>query len=118
MAQTLANIKTDAFDVLGYNSNEPLLDDTTMTRLVNQALQQLSTEYDWPWLYTEGTITLAANTKDYAISSNTTRWSRTKWMAIEENDLRYLTTRQMNQIVGDTTQRTSASAPSRTRRTP
>lgn len=106
MAQQLSDIKTDAFDVLGYNSNDPLFDDTVMTRLVNTALAEVSTEFDWPWLYAEGTISVTASTTDYALSgltlSGLTRWTKTKWVAIEEDELKFVSPRQMQRIIGDT----------------
>jgi len=75
------------------------LADTDLTPLVNHALGQLSTEYDWPWLYAEtGFVTVAGQT-DYAVP---TRWTRTLWLAIEDVDFDYRTHRQMRRIVGDT----------------
>jgi len=100
MAQDLDDIKLNALDVFGYNSSDPLLDATTLTRLVNSALQQLSTEFDWPWLYAEGTITTVAGTTDYAVPTN---WSRTKWLSIEEDELLFRSLRDLRRIIGDTT---------------
>tara|TARA_R110000822_G_scaffold65970_3_gene161301 strand:- start:39 stop:674 length:636 start_codon:yes stop_codon:yes gene_type:complete len=99
MAQDLDDIKLNALDVFGYNANDPILDATTLTRLVNSALQQLSTEFDWPWLYDEGTITTVAGTTDYAVPTN---WSRTKWLAIDEDELQFRSLRDMRRIMGDT----------------
>jgi hypothetical protein len=99
MGQQLDDIKTAALDVFGYNASDPLLDGTTMTRLVNSALTQLSTEYDWPWLYAEGTIAIVAGTTDYSVP---TSWTRTKWIAIEEDELAFRSNRDLRRIIGDT----------------
>lgn len=96
----LSDIRTAALDVFGYNANDPLLDSTTMNRLVNQALKQLSTEYDWPWLYAETTISIVAGTTDYAVP---TRWSRTKWLFIDDNELKFRSPKQMQRLIGDNT---------------
>jgi len=100
MAQDLDTIKTNALDVFGYNSSDPLLDGTTLTRLINSSLQQLSTEFDWPWLYAETTHSVVAGTTDYAVP---TRWTRTKWLAIAEDELVFRSLRDFRRIVGDTT---------------
>ncbi len=100
MGQSLSNIRQASLDVFGYNSSDPLLDPTTLTRLVNAALKQLSTEYDWPWLYTEGTISVVVDTTDYAVPS---LWTRTKWLFIEEDELKFRSPKQLQRLIGDTT---------------
>lgn len=98
MGQQLSDIRTDALDVFGYNANDPLLDSTTLNRLVNGALRQLSAEYDWPWLYEESNFSTVAGTSDYAVPA---RWKRTAWVAIEDIDLQVISPRDMRSYVGD-----------------
>jgi len=99
MGQTLTNIRDDVRAVTGYNSADPLLQNADLTPLINLALQQISTEFDWPWLYAETSFPTVAGTTDYAVP---TRWTRTLWLAIEDVDFDYRTHRQMRRIIGDT----------------
>lgn len=99
MGQQLSDIRTDAFDVFGYSSDDPMLDPTTVVnRLVNQAVDQFSKEFDWPWLYSEGTLVTASGTSDYAVP---TRWHKTDWLAYEDHALQLISVKDMRSWVGD-----------------
>lgn len=71
MATTLANIKTAVIHKLGLESTDGMMDELTMS--INAALQQMATEYDWPWLVTSDSFNTVAGTTSYAIPADCTR---------------------------------------------
>jgi hypothetical protein len=80
MAQDLDDIMVDVREAGNYNASDGNLTDAILTRIVNRALQRISSEFDWPWLYAEETITTVAGTLDYNLP---TRWTKTAWLSEE-----------------------------------
>lgn len=60
MAWNLNEIIARALDRASANSTNTNLPTATCTRMVNQALDEVSLEADWPWLRTVETLTTAA----------------------------------------------------------
>lgn len=71
MSTTLAQLKTKVIHKLGETTDDGMLDN--LTESINAGLQQMATEYDWPWLVRASTITTVAGTTDYSLPTNTTR---------------------------------------------
>ncbi len=100
MAQQRSAIRTAALEMAGYNTADPIIATADINDIIQGALDQISTEYEWPWLYAEGTITTVAGTTDYNVP---TRWTRTLWLAYKHLELKYRSHRQMRHVIGDTT---------------
>lgn len=71
MATTLGQLKTRVTHKLGETSDDGMLDN--LTESINAGLQQMATEYDWPWLVLSTTIPTVVDTTDYSFPSNATR---------------------------------------------
>lgn len=82
MAVSLAQLKTAVIAKMGETSDDGMLQDLVTT--INAGLQQMATEYDWPWLIRKTTISTVAGTADYNTPANTTRIRR---IAINSNVL-------------------------------
>jgi len=71
MSTTLAQLKTKVIHKLGETSDDGMLDN--LLESINAGLQQMATEYDWPWLVQATTISTVAGTTDYNLPTGTTR---------------------------------------------
>jgi hypothetical protein len=74
MAVTLAQLKAAVIVKLGETSDDGMLQDLTAT--INSGLQQMATEYDWPWLIVKDTFDTANGTADYTAPATCTRVRR------------------------------------------
>lgn len=71
MTTTLAQLKTKIIHKLGETTDDGMLDN--LTESINAGLQQMATEFDWPWLVRSTTVSTVAGTSDYSFPTNTTR---------------------------------------------
>jgi hypothetical protein len=71
MATTLAQLKTKVIHKLGETTDDGMLDN--LVESINAGLQQMATEFDWPWLVASTTISTVADTTDYSMPTNATR---------------------------------------------
>ena len=60
---------------LGTPDADQLLTDAVIEAAVNEALQEIAAEHDWPWLEASETITTVAGTDTYDVDSE---WVRTR----------------------------------------
>lgn len=68
---------------LGVPASDNFWTDTTLTDLVNEALQAVTTEFSWPWLEATTTFATVAGTQTY---TPPTTWQRTKALIIDGTD--------------------------------
>jgi hypothetical protein len=80
---TLAELRTAVRTRIGNPSTDGFFSDAQLNDLVNEALQAISIEDDWPWLQTSENIALVAGTAAY---TPTAGWVRTKQLFIQEGD--------------------------------
>lgn len=93
MTTTLSTLRTLVIDKLGLTTNDGRMTSASLNRSINTGLQKLATDYDWPWLVVDTTLTTAAGDDSYSPPSG---WTRTKRLSYE-NDL--LTERQRDDFV-------------------
>lgn len=67
---------------LGNPTNEPFFTDPVLNSLVNEALQVVTAEEDWPWLQAATTFSTVAGTQGYSPPDD---WARTKGLIIDGN---------------------------------
>lgn len=63
----------------GYPSTDAQITDAAITDFLNDALNAISTERDWPWLETSATLTTVADTAAYSPPSG---WVRTRALQV------------------------------------
>lgn len=80
---TLAEMITAVRTRLGNPSTDGFFSDAHLTDLINEALQAISSEDDWPWLQASDNISLVAGTSAYTPIAG---WVRTKQLFIQEGD--------------------------------
>ena len=68
---------------LGVPAADTFFTDAVLTDLVNEALQAISTEVDWPWLEASTTFSTANGTATY---TPTAGWMRTRSLCIDGYD--------------------------------
>lgn len=51
------------------STGDPYVDDTTLNDLIQQALTELSAEYQWPWLLTSAALTFTAGSAPFPTST-------------------------------------------------
>lgn len=71
MAVTLAQLKQAVIVKMGETSDDGMLENLVDT--INAGLQEMATDYDWPWLLRSTTFTTAANDAEYDTPANCTR---------------------------------------------
>lgn len=71
----LSTARTAVRTRIGVPSSDGFYTDAVLTDLLNEALQALSTENDWPWLLTSESIATVAGTRSYSMAAN---WNKTK----------------------------------------
>lgn len=79
----LSELRTAVRTRLGVPSTDGFYTDAQLTDLVNEALQVISTERDWPWLSTSETITTVSGT---ATDSPPAGWMKTRSLCIDGYD--------------------------------
>jgi hypothetical protein len=65
---------------LGNPTNEPFFTDPVLNSLVNEALQVVAAEDDWPWLQATTTFSTVSGTQTYTPPAD---WTRTKGLVID-----------------------------------
>lgn len=76
---TLTEMRTAVRTRLGNPSTDGFFSDAQLTDLINEALQAISSEDDWPWLQTSENIALTSGDGSYPPAAN---WIRTKQLYI------------------------------------
>jgi hypothetical protein len=79
LAQTRDAVRTR----LGVPTSDSFFSDQVLTDLVNEALQAVTAEADWPWLQTSTTFPTVAGTSTY---TPPTDWSQTRSLCIDGYD--------------------------------
>lgn len=70
---------TAVYNRLGVPSTDALLTSTIVGANVNEALQEINSEEDWPWLNATETLTTVAGTQAYALNA---LWLRTRSVTV------------------------------------
>jgi hypothetical protein len=70
---TLATLRTNVRTRLGIPTDDALYSDATLTALLNDGLQFISTEADWYWLEKTETLSLVNGTSAYNVAADCTR---------------------------------------------
>ena len=76
----LVTMRTAVRTRLGNPSTDGFYSDAQLTDLINESLQAISTEDDWPWLQASETINTVAGTRAYTPATGA--WIRTKQLYI------------------------------------
>lgn len=79
----LAALRTAVRTRIGVPAADTFFTDTVLTDLVNEALQAVSAEADWPWLQTSTTISTVAGTGTYTPPAD---WGQTRALTIDGYD--------------------------------
>lgn len=88
---TLTTITAAVIHKLGETTDDGMLDNVTAS--INSGLQQMATEFDWPWLVTTTTIPTVSGTQAYALPATCTR------IRAISNDDYLLRSVQFNEII-------------------
>lgn len=70
-------MKTAVYDRLGVPTGDGLFTDAVVGRAVNEAIQEIKSEHDWPWDQASETITTVSGTSTYSLAAD---WMRTREM--------------------------------------
>lgn len=73
---------TAVYNRLGVPSGDALLTSTIVGAAVNEALQEVNSEEDWPWFNATETIATVAGTAAYALNAS---WLRTRSVKISDD---------------------------------
>lgn len=100
-AITHTQFRTRVYDRLGLPTDDGHVTTAQVTSALNAALQEYATEYDWPWLQAEETITTVADDGGYALP---TRYGRTLYVTNKatQADLEYRPQRALTAYWGET----------------
>lgn len=79
----LAAMRTAIRTRIGVPSTDTFYTDTVLTDFVNEALQAVSAEEDWPWLSATTTFATVRGTQNYTPPGD---WARTKLLCIDGYD--------------------------------
>lgn len=98
---THAQYRTRVYDRLGLPTTDGHVTSAQVTSALNAALQEYATEYDWPWLQAEETVTTAADDEGYALP---TRYARTLYVLndADNENLEYRPAQALVQYAGRT----------------
>lgn len=69
----VSEYKTAIRRQLGLSDTDAVVSDAVLLWALNGALQKISTDKDWPWLYTEATVNTVAGDATYALPTGYTR---------------------------------------------
>lgn len=72
----LSELRTKVLDRIGVPSTDPNFPAALLTRLVNDAMHFIETDYDWPWLHASATITTTEGIDGYSLPVEYYRRSR------------------------------------------
>lgn len=79
----LGTLRTALRNRVGVSDYDGFFTDARLTDLINEAIQVVSSEEDWPWLQTTETIATVNGTQAYAPAAD---WLRTKALIIDGYD--------------------------------
>lgn len=81
---TLTSLTTNVLNKLGLPSTDGLITSSVVTDALNVAIQQISTNQEWPWLYLEDTFQTVAGTALYNLPPANIML---KWIAYKDDAL-------------------------------
>lgn len=67
---TLTTLTARVLDRVASHAGDTFYSATRTTLAINTALQQITSEYDWPWLQTTATVTTTAGAASYALPAD------------------------------------------------
>lgn len=70
----------------GLPSGDPIVADTPLTALINDAVRMVNNRSDWPWKEARGTTTTTANQATITISD----YRKIRWLQIEDRELQFI----------------------------
>jgi hypothetical protein len=79
VSTTLTTLTTAVLAHLGVPSTDGVFTQTVVTGFINEALTEIATEHDWPWLQTAETLSTVAGTS-YVTPAAT--WTGTRYVTI------------------------------------
>lgn len=79
----LAQLRTAVYARLGVDDTDGMMDPTTINGFINDALNEIANERDWPWLQTSETITTTQGVDTYAPGSFNTTVPLPAWTATD-----------------------------------
>lgn len=79
---TFTELVAAVYARLGVPSGDALLTSTVIGGFVNEALQEINSEEDWPWLNAQETIATVAGTAGYTPNAN---WLRTRSLRLNDD---------------------------------
>lgn len=94
----LASLRADVLDRLGLPTDDLMAQNGSLDRAINSALKEYAVELDWPWLWTETTITTVNGTRTSALP---TRFARALYAYVGDEELEYRSMRDVIEYVGD-----------------
>jgi len=81
-------LRARIYDITGLNQDDVMATPAQVNRHIASALRTVTSDYDWPWLIDEATVTLVAGTGDYAVPAT---WLKTYDLIVTAPDLGPLT---------------------------
>lgn len=75
---TLTNLQTGVYERLGVPSTDGQFTSTVITDFLNDALKQIATERDWPWLVSSESRSTVASQSYVNPGESTTAWTGTE----------------------------------------
>lgn len=79
----LSELRTAVLTRLGRPATDGFFTSTVLNDLINEALQAITAEAEWPWLQTSEVISTVAGTSDYTPNAN---WNFTKLLFILQDE--------------------------------
>lgn len=84
MSTTLAQLRTRTRQKLGLQANDGMLTDSSLTTTINNALDKMAVEYNWPWLIAHESFNTVVAQNQYDPPAD---WIKTRWLKINDYDL-------------------------------
>jgi hypothetical protein len=95
----LSDFRLGVWDRLGVRTNDPAFPSPTVTRFVNAALREMSSEHAWPWLATSETISTVAGTDSYSPAD--VHWMATNALVVMVSNVPYPLARVERDVLDD-----------------
>ena len=89
----LSDLRTAIYRQANISTSDTSLTSAVLTGLINEALKAIATDHDWPWLYSEDTISAVVGTRDYSFPTGATRIA---WLSIGDGPV--FDVRQMKEL--------------------
>jgi hypothetical protein len=81
---TLTSLSASVLLKLGLPSTDGMMTSAALTEAVNNAIQQISTDHEWPWLYIEDNFVTVAGTTSYNMPTSNIML---KWLGYKDDML-------------------------------